>query len=456
MNLHFIALLSPAASALALSPILASIAPAAQNPIVPLWRNPRLQLDWERRYEHGIMGHDSLAAVDTDAAGNVYVAGASLGLSASYTYEIVTLKYSPDGALLWERRYDSAGSGFDDRAVDIDVGPDGLIRVLGDGPGASGDNDIVLLCYDSSGLLQWARRWSNWWSDKAEQMAVAADSSTYVLGGSYYPGNVSDIVLLKYDAAGALSWARSFHGGHGTDVGVGLGIDSIGNILVGGYSIQAPGGVNFDWLALQYDAAGTLLWSRTLAGAATGMPDYPWGVHADRMDGIVLTGYLVNSAGLQDFTTARFDGSGSLDWTHGFGAASGAGKVAASDDAGRVYVAGGDRVAAYAAGGTLLWTALFGDASLLWADATSITLDARGRLLVAGSAWDPLRASQFFLEAFSGGGAVLARFSHGGPASDAPAGGGLRAGPSGSILLTGSSSNGHDNDGLTLKLHLGY
>mgnify|MGYP001582519630 FL=1 len=80
----------------------------AQAPIPPVQRPPDLHLVWEQDYEHGIGGHDSFAALDVALSGEIYVVGSSLGLVGSYTYEIVTLKYSADGTRQWERRYDPA------------------------------------------------------------------------------------------------------------------------------------------------------------------------------------------------------------------------------------------------------------------------------------------------------------------------------------------------------------
>src|SRR5688572_4366750 len=71
---------------------------------------------WSRIYE-GFVSHanesDRASAVAVDATGNVYVTG----YSAQYAIEefeviyvdAVTLKYSPEGELLWERRHRGSG-----------------------------------------------------------------------------------------------------------------------------------------------------------------------------------------------------------------------------------------------------------------------------------------------------------------------------------------------------------
>jgi uncharacterized delta-60 repeat protein len=434
--------------------ILLSGLAAAQTPISPLFRPLQLQLDWEQRYDHGILGHDSFAALALSPSGEVYAAGSSLGLNAVYTYEIVTVKYGASGALLWERRFDSPGSGFDDRAVAVRVSPNGDVVVLGQGPGSSGDQDLVTLCYDSLGNLKWSARYNYWWSDSATALTLAPDGSIYVLGSSYYGSSVTDVLLLKYDAAGTLLWNRNFHGGWGTDYGVDVGLDPAGNILIGGNAVAAPGGTNIDWLALKYDPAGNLLWSRTFAGAAAGWPDSCQGMHVDATGDLYLTGYLVNSSGVADFTTIKVDGAGNFRWSRSLGFGTGGGKVAATDRAGNVYVTGTSKVVSYDLAGTQRWLSDFTAPGILSSDANGIAVDPFGRVIVAGTGWDPALYNQFFTLALDASGRLIDWDLHGGPEFEGPALRGLAISASGRIHLAGSSPNGHDNDGMVLKYSL--
>lgn len=409
----------------------------------------RLGLDWEQRYDHGIAGHDSLRAVEVDSDGNVLTAGSSLGTWFSwrteYTYEIVTLKYSRAGALLWERRYDSPGhGGFDDVATDVLVRPDDSIVVLGQGQMIAGDQDMVLLCYDALGNELWQHHWSNGWNDGATALALAPDGSLYALGSSAYGANVTDIVLVKYSAAGELQWARNWHGGGGTDYGVGLGVDPSGNVTIGGTSI-APGPVsNYDWVALEYDADGNLLWSSRQASPANGW-DYCDALHVDARGDVLLSGHLSGA-----FSTIKIDGAGGWLWTRSLGA--GRGKVITSDAAGNLFVAGGGTVVSYLTDGTQRWTRNFVAPNGGVGDATALALDDLGRLVVSGSYFNPSGPqSQFLLAAFGRGGRVLDLVEHGGPESDSAAPGGLAVGARGAVFVTGSSPNGHDNDGLLLR-----
>ncbi len=413
---------------------------------------PQFQIDWERRYDHGMSNHDSARALDVDTQGNVFVAGSSLGLNATWTYEILTLKYSATGALLWERRYDSAGGGFNDIAVDVEAAPDGSVIVLGQGPGASGDQDIVLLRYDAAGALQWVRRWSNWWSDGATGLELAPDGSLYVLGGSYYGGNVSDIVLLKYDSLGTLLWQRNYHGGFGTDVGSDLDLDSQGNVVIAGYSISPSGTNNYDWVALKYDPSGNLSWSARRGGSFL-WPDYCWGMCVDSNDDVLMTGHLVNTSGNQDFTTMKFDSAGNWMWTRDLGMASGAGKVVTTDHARNVYVAGGAGVISYDAAGNLRWERIATVAPATFPSLNAIAIDADDHVIVTGPTYVAGSSNQVFIGAFGTNGVFVNSLVHGGTLSESPETRALAI-RGRSIFVTGAGPNAHDNDAFTVRYTL--
>ena len=64
---------------------------------------------WKKRYNGPGNGDDSATAIAVDGNGNVYVTGRSDGGSSGYDY--ATLKYDPDGKLLWENRYNGPANG---------------------------------------------------------------------------------------------------------------------------------------------------------------------------------------------------------------------------------------------------------------------------------------------------------------------------------------------------------
>lgn len=429
----------------------------------PASQRVNLQQDWVARYDHGIAGQDGFAATAIDHQGNVYAVGNSLGqFGFSFSYEVLTTKYDGLGNLLWERRYDSPGSGFNDTAVDLAVDTDDSVVVLGTGPTLSGDQDVLLFRYDASGNLLWQQIWSNNWSDGAFQVAIAGDHSIYVLAQSYYglPG-ASNIVLLKYDANGVLQWERNYDGHGGTDNPKMLAIDSNGDVYIAGETIMTFGTVNFDWLGLKYDSMGNLLWVFERGGAVN-YPDYVNDMALHPSGGMVMTGYTVNrtvgGGGVTDITTMYIDSSGNLVWEAIYPNAQGRTQAVAVDAQGNSYVTGEPSlIVSYDPQGAQRWEQSFLHPTSLNGTGQGLAIDANGFLVASGRSFNQSSNTDFLLMLLDSatGNVFGSSIYNFGSYDDVATGGGspsLAIAPGGVIYQAGGSSNGHDGDGLLRRL----
>lgn len=284
--------------------------------------------------------------------------------------------------------------------------------------------------------------------DSAGAMAMAADGTLYVAAQTCFVGSVTDIALLKYDPGGVLEWARFYHGGGGTDQATGIGLDSAGDIYVCGDSIAPTGGVNFDWVLLKFDSQGDLLWSAREAGSG-GSSDYTRTLHVGDDDEAILVGSMVAPGGVLQQATVRYDSAGNKRWQ---AVRSGSSSFAAdliTDHAGNVFVASGDRLVADDRNGSELWTRPFDDPAYTWSDARQIELDPAGRLVVAGTRWDPAAQNQICTVLLDGRGRRLAQATTGLSGSESVSA--LAVSPTGEIAVAGNSNNGHDQDILILR-----
>src|SRR5262249_20309857 len=143
-------------------------------------------LIWEKRYNSPANRDDSANAMALDGNGNVVVTGYSYnGTNNNYT-----AKYrSADGALLWEKR-DNGGN-----AVMV---VDGSGNVLVTGTSYNGTNNNYIAKYAAEdGALLWEKRGNSSWA-----RALAVDGSGNVLvTGSSYNGKNTDYNTAKYAAA---------------------------------------------------------------------------------------------------------------------------------------------------------------------------------------------------------------------------------------------------------------
>jgi hypothetical protein len=75
--------------------------------------------------------------------------------------------------------------------------------------------DASLLKFDSSGNLQWAQTAGGTNNEQANAVRQTADGGYIVAGATRSTGaGGQDSLLLKYDGTGTLQWART-GGGHG-------------------------------------------------------------------------------------------------------------------------------------------------------------------------------------------------------------------------------------------------
>jgi len=209
---------------------------------------------WAYRYNGPGNGGDAVSALVVDGAGNAYVTGSSYGQG----FDWATLKLSPSGALLWERRLTGAGPS-DDGAVDMKMLPDGNLVVGGvtQNTGDRQTNDAETVAYDAQGAIVWRARWTD--TDASHELVSDLDvdaSGRIALTGTTAPDAspyvVPSPVTLRYDRSGGLLQTIRGDGGSSVD------LDPAGNLYLAGFSEQGTPSV------AKYDVSGARAWTAPL------------------------------------------------------------------------------------------------------------------------------------------------------------------------------------------------
>jgi hypothetical protein len=216
---------------------------------------------WAYRYNGPGNGTDLPSAVVVDDAGNAYVTGSSYGQG----FDWATLKFAPDGALLWERRLTGAGFSNDGPAGMVRL-PDGNLVAAGvtqnTGDGETSDAEAV--AYDPQGAIVWRARWS----DTAASHELVTDLDVDASGRIAMTGTTAPLpgpyvvpvpVTLRFDGAGGL--LQTIRGDGGTSVD----LDPAGNLHLAGLAEDGTPSV------AKYDASGRRLWGGPLTRAGSGL-----------------------------------------------------------------------------------------------------------------------------------------------------------------------------------------
>ncbi len=173
------------------------------------------------------------------AAGPKGVTALAGGQEESGIFYPMVAKYTSAGKRVWLKRYTAAGIG---RADDVAFDRSGNVYVAATVKSGT-DFDIVVLKYSASGALLWATQPYDGGEngfDEAKELAVDAKGDVVVLGRSDRAG-LTGIVVLKYTKTGKQAWPE--HTRWDPDPGdpdagdyyvVNLALDGKGDIYVAG------------------------------------------------------------------------------------------------------------------------------------------------------------------------------------------------------------------------------
>jgi hypothetical protein len=226
----------------------------------------------------------------------------------------------------------------------------GTVSVGGFTLTSHGGLDILLVGYNPSGAVQWARRIGSTGDEMAGDVAVSTSGGyVYVTGsfvatakfGSYHglegasvvSAGGSDVFVARYVAAtGTLDWVRRA-GSKTADFSNGIFVDGAGNAYVTGeFSDKIPfTGAEFptilssaglsDIFVAKYSASGNFQMARRLGGTGH---DAGRAVAVDSYNGdIYLTGAYAPASHpyISNIFTAKFNAAGAFQWTRTAGAA---------------------------------------------------------------------------------------------------------------------------------------
>ncbi len=339
---------------------------------------------WVARYNGPANGNDFARAIALDAKGNVYVTGWSDGEGTGTDF--LTLKYDPDGNLLWAARYNGPDNG-DDQAIGIALDAAGNVYVSGQSWGGDTNFDFATIKYDPDGNERWVARYDGPASgaDGATAIAVDQDGNVYVTGTAATFTSGNDYATVKYDTDGNELWVTLYNGtGNGDDEAAAIAVDRCGNVVVTGGSLGA--GTGTDWATIKYDPDGNQLWvARYDLDRRT---DEATAVVVDAEGNVYVTG-SVRNRGYMRYGTIKYDRDGNVLWgdSHGIGRSN----AIAIDDQTNVYVTGLITIGPYNHYGTIKydpfgrqsWVAILDNYS---SEAHALALDTQGNVYVTGTA----------------------------------------------------------------------
>jgi len=260
--------------------------------------------EWNKTWDGG--GSDEGLGIAVDSKDDIYITGYTQSLND----DIFLAKYDSSGEQKWIKTWDG---GDKDHGYGIAVDSSDNIYIIGStNSSGAGRDDIVLVKYNSAGILVWNTTWGIDVSNEGYGVVVDSEDNIYITG--YTRSLNDDIVLAKYNRLGVQEWIKTWGGTKG-DIGFGITVDSSDNIYIVGRTDSW--GYNVGNLVLvKYNKLGILEWNKTLAGGGT---DEGYGVAVDSENNIYITGYTINlGEGQNDIVLVKYsidsDSDNLSDW----------------------------------------------------------------------------------------------------------------------------------------------
>ena len=322
----------------------------------------QINIQWESRFDQVNLADYSKEIV-IDDIGNSYVTGTSYNGS---DFDIVTVKYDPDGIELWTNTYAGAYGGWDDATgLVIDSNNDIIVGGFTQTGGTDYDfiafkingltgnqdwsyihtgtgnfdqcrdltidaNDRVILVgsletsataqrfltlsLNPDGTVNWSNAYPGGTPSArhvANAVTVDVDNNLYVAGESTIDGDL-DYFIIKYNSDGTQLWTESYDGNNSIDVPKAITVDLDGYVYVTGTAyINVE--VEEEIGTIKIDPNGNLIWSSLYGGSALDF-DSPNDINLDNLGNIYVAGKVKNIGNGEDFLIARYKPNGDLDW----------------------------------------------------------------------------------------------------------------------------------------------
>ncbi|MEN9979332.1 MAG: T9SS type A sorting domain-containing protein [candidate division WOR-3 bacterium] len=357
---------------------------------------------WVNRYNGPANSDEMACAVLTDAERNVIVVGSSPGTTTAY--DIVVLKYSPNGDSLWARRI--AGPGYsNDIAKAAVLDASGAVYITAT-TGTYPDYNIMTLKINANGTDAWSATYQGSAGKADEPAGIAVDDAgnVYVTGNETNADNVTDIVTIKYSSSGSREWFMVFDGG-ATDVAAGIRLGPGGTVYVAGSSVQ---GSYTDYVTIKYTSNGAEAWSEYYNGSGNA-EDAASGLAVAADGSVFVTGKSATApppGGRYNWVTVKYDANGSRQWAKTYtGANAGAEAYGLALGSNALYVFGKVMRSGNADYGLVAYNPNTGDT--LWVRVhnsqfnkddvpSQILLDGQGKIHLIGSSKDANSRSDYY------------------------------------------------------------
>jgi len=262
---------------------------------VPIWSSSiSSNFSWYI-YDKPILKFDNL--------GDIILVG---NISGTSNKDMLVVKYSPSGNILWQRTYNNVYDN-DDIAIDFDIDKMNNILIIGKTVTDSSKSDGILVKYNTSGDLMWQNTYNGVArkDDAFNAISLTSEGTSLITGFSSTDTlNHQKLLITKIDSSGNTIWTTTYS----TDSlasfnGEKIKVSNNSIKVLGSMYRNGPSQVKF--LLLRLDTNGTITFSNET------ITDRPGSCFYQDNIGNAYIGYGV----WERFKISKIDSSGNLLWS---------------------------------------------------------------------------------------------------------------------------------------------
>jgi hypothetical protein len=242
-----------------------------------------------RNYGH--IGNDGAWSIVETSDNGFAIAGIT-DVSNSGQSDVYLVRTNANGDTSWTRNW---GGGDDDEGHCVEQTPDGGFIIAGNTLSyGAGDSDVYLLRIDAFGDTLWTRTYGGSSGDWGRCVRLTSDGGFVIAGHtSSYGAGLSDMYLVKTDAAGDTIWTRTYGLDHYEYCNAVVEVNN-GYTLVG--HSQSFGATDKDLYIVRTNLLGDTLWTKVIG---EDLEDWGYDIESTADGGYIVAGYT-NSYGASD------------------------------------------------------------------------------------------------------------------------------------------------------------
>lgn len=358
-------------------------------------------VEWFKAFTQTLPNDTDIVDMKLDGQGNIYLVG---NVQVNRDGDLLIIKYAPSGDVLWYQRVGESKAYLAPASVIVDASDNIYIA----GTKLKADPFSFLYKYDTNGKLLWKYE-STIGSYDREARGVAVDTQ----GNAYLISHNSDsrhgTLVSKFNSAGNLLWrAKTLWSNGDIDyVLVGVAIDALGNVYVGGNSFNSHARIG-DFIVMKYKPDGTLAWKQTY-NSKYNLEDRATSICLDDNGNLFIIGYASTPSTGTDILIAKYDTNGRRLWTslyNGVDSKDDYPTSATLDNNGNLYVTGiyydsnqkfHTVTMSYTPTGKRMWIALYVSTATNGEWGTDIVVDGNANTYITGVKAGPDDANIFML-----------------------------------------------------------